>query len=512
MTAPLPITSDGVIFNNARGDPLLSKWSIPADASLVPSASMLDFNWEGPGKNVIVRLNNLAGTQPYKACFEDNWEIDTTTDIMSSFTGVDQHSFKVGFVDGVGRFYGARIQSHPAAANQVFAVLEVSGSEVGSTPTGYVYSVGDTVRVRARRNGNKFYMTINWNGGADITVEREMSPIDSSGVERPRLFSTPVIIFNRGAVRTHNVKVSHGGFNAKVAFATTSLGDGRFTASYDACYTQLIKAAHAGEVLVCAAPGATSADWLQALPELIATGAKEIVFEIYANDVAISMPNGVPLQTIINTTMEIYLQCVAAGVTPRFFNAPPHNWYAGSINDWLPTTSLDWFDIFTLLVSPTGNGFTLKSEYWSDAPAPQDGLHLGTAGNLAIAGPVDAWLVAEGTFGDPQSPPGDPVGVTLLAGAGTGASIVSYQSSGNAGSVSIMTGSNPVAGPVFAVEYDAAYANHSHPVLYPGNNLSVGAVGKNGFAESTASGFTFSVVQPSAANTLLVIHWVTSGS
>lgn len=397
--ASLGKASDGMQFDRARGESFITRFTAPVDAALALAAGSITFNSVGAALNLPVKLKNIAGTGDFKGCFEDNWEIDSTTVLLAAPTAADQNLFRVGFADGVGRFYGARIQSHPGTSTQLFAALEVAGNSVATIPGGYVYTVGNTIRVRAKRNGNFITITLNWNGGADIVLtSAAMVPVDVSTVERPRLFSVPQVIYLRGNVRTDTIKISHGGANPKLAIAATSLGDGRFTATYGASYAQLIKSAHPGEVLVCAAPGATSANWAAALPELLATGAAEILFEPFANDMATL----VPLATTQANVASIVAQCEAVGVKARFLNCPPNNYFAGAINTWLATTALVWFDIFTILVAP-GGGFTLNDAYESDTPiagvavAPDD-LHWGTAGNLAVFTPVNAWLVGLGTF------------------------------------------------------------------------------------------------------------------
>lgn len=396
--------SDGVQFDDARGETFTARWTAPVDATLTVADGSITFNSVGAAKNLAVKLKNYAGTGDFRGCFEDNWEIDTTHTLLAAYGAPGINSFRVGFVDGVGRFYGARVQSHPGTATQLFAGLEVAGNSVDTIPAGYTYSVGDTIRVRAKRNGNFISITLNWNGGADITVtSAAMVPVDASTVERPRLFSIPQVIYLQGNVRTDSVRISHGGANPKLAIAGTSLADGRFTATYGASYSQLIKAAHPGDVMVCAAPSATSANWKDVLPELLAAGPAEILFEIFANDMALAMPTGTTLATIQANVAAIVAMCDAVGVKARFLNCPPHNFHAGTINTWLATSGYAVFDIFTILVAAGGTGFNLNDAYESDTPiagiavAPDD-LHWGTAGNLAVFTPANAWLVGLGTF------------------------------------------------------------------------------------------------------------------
>lgn len=386
------VLASGIIFDTARGDLFSEKWTIPTDATLTVVNNELIFNSPATPKTLRMKLKNLAGTGDFKGCYEGDWEVDYTIQLLGSFSSPDVKALEAGFVVEDARlttnYHGTRISSHPATGTQLFSYLDNVSSQIDfDAAGGYTYAVNDTIRIRAKRSGATLTGTVNYNGGADRAFS-EVLHTASDDHELPRLLSTPMFFFAQGYYKIVSAKVSVGETNYKLGIAGTSLAQSRYSTTYAQGYAQVIKAAHADNVTVFAAPSGTSTDILGALPDFITHSRPDtILFEPFANDVLAT----VPLATTQSNVAAIVSLCEANGITPLFLNAPPLNsTFATAINAWLLTTTYNYYDIYSVLV---GSGIALAATYDSG-----DNIHWNTAGHTAVASAVDAWLTSRGTY------------------------------------------------------------------------------------------------------------------
>lgn len=389
------VIGSGTIFDDSASGTFTGNWTTPVNAALTVAASTITFNSPGAALNLNCKLKNIAGTGDYKACFEDDWEIDTTFTILGNYTGAGQNSIKVGWTDANGFFYGLRLSSHPGTAAQVLGLFDAVSSQLSSDPGGgFVYAINNTVRIRVTRSGADYTVILNYAGGADRTWTETLHVfIDSR--ELPRGFSTPVVQFLQGYIRLDSCLITVGAVNSSTIIAGTSLAQGRNTSTYATGYAQQIKAAHgAGEVMVCGAPGSTSTDWLAVLPELLVLRPANILFEPFANDAI----NAVPLATTQANVAALVAACDALGIHAYFLNCPPVNGStnAAPINSWLTTSGYTFYDIFNLLEGPTPN--ELDPAYEAVAPFTPDGIHWGDAGADVVVDAVNPWLSTIGVF------------------------------------------------------------------------------------------------------------------
>ena len=364
--------SDGVFFNSATGD-LFTAMSNASDASLTVSGSSLAFN-SATAKTLDCVVKDSGGNTG-KFCF-DTMTIDATYTI-NSFVAADQEAVFTGMVNDSLGLYASAIKSHPGSAAQAFGALYNAGSQLTTDAAGG-FAFGGPISVRSQytRAGDAATHTLTYPATADHTMTISQV-FAATSYETPRLFGTAGVRFKQGNLSLTSLKVSAAYPNATYAFVGDSLTQGRMATAYTDGFARKVRTLYPDEVLICGAPSATTANWLDATQPVIDMAPRYVFICLGTNDLNL----GVSLATAQANYTTIVNRFIAAGITPVVISLPPfNNTNIPTMNSWLSAQGWIYVDIYSLLV---GTGTSLNATYDSG-----DGIHWNTAGHNVVYGAI----------------------------------------------------------------------------------------------------------------------------
>jgi len=380
MTTASSAPFDGVFFDTARSDSFADRMSYTPNAALTVSASSVAFS----SSSAVALDLNLKDTNNSVIwnCF-DYWAMDATYTV-TSFPAVDVTGFFTGGINTGNpvSVFAAETKAHPASTTLLYRRLFLNGAINVSGASGYSFSPGVTARIIIERQGDLLTSTQTFAGVNSETLSKTMV-YSATSYELPRLFMMPFVRFVRGVHTLNSLKFSASYPNVKFGFMGDSLTQGRFSTAYGDAFPQLIRADHPGDVLVCAAPSATTADWLNASYSYLKMKPRYTFIILGTNDIGIGRADA----SIKADYTNLVNQTIASGSIPICLTvAPFNNANVPAFNTWLKAQGWNYIDIYPALL---GTGAALNAAYNSG-----DNVHWNTAGNLVVADLIRAYITA----------------------------------------------------------------------------------------------------------------------
>jgi acyl-CoA thioesterase-1 len=372
---------DGVFFDTARGDSLLDL-DIPVDASITASASAIDFVNAGADKDLNIYLKDGSGAHAWM-CF-DTMKVEATYTV-NSFPAVDRIGFRTGYrlAPSITTRFVGQIKAHPSSTTIMFPWLELNSSlrVAGSSKT---FTSGYAVRIEFAHTAGTATQTYRYGTDAPITNTKVMT-LTATSDELPRLFSRPNIQFVSGSHSLTALKISASYPCVRFGFMGDSITQGRFATAFADGFPQLIRGDYPGQVLVAGAPSVLTGDWLNAMWAFVRMKPRYAFVLLGTNDISLTLSDAV----IQANLTSIAAQLTAAGIEPIIMQILPRGSIrTDALNAWIAAQPWRSIDTYHPLI---GTGTSLAAAYDSG-----DGLHPNTAGNLAIANIIRAYITAEG--------------------------------------------------------------------------------------------------------------------
>lgn len=372
---------DGVFLDTASGDSFLGRLSYTPDAALTVSAGALAFS-SGPTISVDLQVKTDTGVAFWQ-CF-DYFTMEADYQITSLGATPDDPFAKTAVIrsDGYVGLYAANLKVHPGTATKIFPQLYMLGGPAQNPTDGYIFSPSDTIQTSLVFAGGT--ITANAVKGAYNEAMSRAMTLTATSYAFPDLFHIPTLRLEKGVFSVTRLKLSAGFPNARFGFMGDSLTQGRFATTYAEAFPQLIRSDFPGDVMVAAAPGATTADWLNATRPFIQMKPKHAFVLLGANDISA----GRSLVDIQADYTILINRLIAANITPVCLTPTPRdgNNKSSDLSTWVAGQGWAFIDSHTAL---SGVGEAMNVAYDSG-----DGIHLNSAGNLVVANLVRNYITA----------------------------------------------------------------------------------------------------------------------
>jgi lysophospholipase L1-like esterase len=374
---------NGIFMDTISGDTFTARMSYTSDPTLTVNDNTVSFS-SASAVAIDLNVKEDDGT-PMWHCF-DYCEVYATFTV-TSFPAVDVTGFLVGWErsDGASNYFAGEVKAHPGSSTQLYRRLHLNASPRVNGASGYVFAPGVNGTLLIKREGLLLSCVITFDNGISSETLTKTMEYPATSDELPRLLSVPFIRFVQGTSTITGMKVSASYPNSKFAFIGDSLTQGRFATAYADAFPQLIRGDYPGNVIVCGAPSATTADWLNGTRSVIRMKPKYAFVALGTNDIGAARPDAAIKAdfTTINTRL------TSAGIIPVYITLPPvNNANTPTLNTWLKSQGWRYIDIYPAL---EGTVNQLNAAYNSG-----DGVHWNTAGNLVVANLVRTYITTQG--------------------------------------------------------------------------------------------------------------------
>lgn len=379
--AAIPAT--GIFFDTSSGDTFTgSKASAPVDATITTSANSIAFN---SASVKALNFNVKRGDASILDFAFDAFTVDATITMNAAAATVGDTFAYVGTLnDQSSWIYAAELHAHPANASSLLNRIANTSAPIDTDGAGFVFTNGQSVRLQYTRLGNLITCTYSFPSTADH-VRTITQTYTAGSFEAPRLFSKPLIQFVKNNITLTGLKVSALYPNAKFAFVGDSITQGRLASVQANSFAAKVRADNPGNVLICGAPSATTANWLPNAQDVVAMKPKYAFVLLGTNDdtgSVLEATREANYTTIINAL-------IAGGATPIVLTCPPKNSSTlATFNTWLKAQGWRYIDIYPLLL---GTGTAMNATYDSG-----DGIHPNDAGHTVIYNAIASYITAQG--------------------------------------------------------------------------------------------------------------------
>lgn len=371
----------GVFFDTATTDDFTDLLLSP-HASLTIGANDIVFS-SATAVSLDGSVPNSGGTA-MKFAF-DQMEVDMSL-TLASFPANGSPGVVASMVNDTLGIYGAGINAHPAGTTTIIPYNYLTGAQRDNGAS-QAFTNPYPVRVRARREGGVFKAIFNFDGGADVTVTRNMT-LTATSYETPRAFSTAGIRFRQADATITALKVSASYPNADFAIVGDSIAASRIATTYDNGWSALLLAERPGQVIIAGAPGATAQNWAANLEPVLLMKPKRALISLGVNDIL----TGRTLGQFQADYASIIDQLVAADIVPVIMSITPCNF--GGIdpwNAWLAGLGYRYIDVFAALYDPSRGA----NKKMFTAYVNVDEVHPTDAGFVVMKNTVAAYLAAQ---------------------------------------------------------------------------------------------------------------------
>ena len=378
----------GVFFDTGAGDQFTAL-SYPSNASLTVTPASIVFS-SASEVALDVMLKTPSGAV-LKTCL-DYYDLDLTMTLPTDAfpvagEGIPTRGVMLTMLNEVLGVYGAGVAAG-GNTGSIYPRHMLAGS-IGARyvePAQPFNGAPVQMRVRFSREGANSRVTINYNGGADISVVQAMTYSSSSTSEFPRAFSSVGIRFGQAKATVTALKASARFPGARFAFMGDSIVQGRFATAYANGFAQKVRATQAPrQTLIAGAPGSTTGDWSTRLYDVIKMAPRYLFLLLGTNDVT----TGVAQATYQTNMTALVSALQAADITVVVLTVPPNgNSKTPTWNTWTKAQGWPVIDIYPLLV---GTGTSLATNYDSG-----DTIHPNDAGFAVMAQAVNSYIAAQG--------------------------------------------------------------------------------------------------------------------
>lgn len=374
------LTFDGVFFDSTV-DSFLARANYAPHVSLTVTDDDIAFS-STSAVSRYVQMNDPNGDL-LKFCF-DTYEFDATytVTLTAGYTG-----FYSGSYNNATTSFASRL-SNPFGANNTFlAELYANDALQATDASSGALAPGTVVRLRTSLAGNVLTMIANYNGGADRTFSRTMTlgnPVDS--YELARLFNTPIFgRFLQGVVTCTAYKFTAAFPGARFGILGDSIEQGRFASVQSNGWAYRLRAAYPDDVMICGAPSATTANWLEATYAVCKMKPTHMWIKLGTNDVLLARP----IADIKVDLTEVVDRVIAAGIHPIVCIPPACNSsLIYDLGEWIKLQGWDYVDFYAATV---GVGYAMNVLFDSG-----DTIHPNDLGHDAMYDAAEAAILANG--------------------------------------------------------------------------------------------------------------------
>lgn len=362
-------------FDSSAGG-LFTALDAPVDASLTVSAGSVAFS-SGTTKDLKLVLKDGTSAQA-QMCFDDMTIEAVFT--LNSLPAAGAVGARVGtWQTSSGLKFAGELLADSGAATSVDPGLMLNDVSLVSASPSVAFASGSTVRMVYRRQGAQAsvqYTVVSTSGALAANMV-----FAATSYQLPQRFSRAMVQFVSGTMTLTGLKISALYKGVGVAFMGDSITQGQNATAYADGYAQLIRSDRPSDVLVAGAPSATITAWRDATWAFIRMAPRRAFILLGTNDIAngrTDLEIQADYTALINALISAGITPIAVSILPRGSARVP------TINAWIAAQGWRYINAYTALV---GTGTSLAPAFDSG-----DGLHLSTAGHLALANVIRAYI------------------------------------------------------------------------------------------------------------------------